>query len=364
MTGKIQNIQALRGVAALLVFVAHIKGAEGDYGAGGDILPHVLFMGVTGVDLFFLISGYVMVHVTDHLPRNGAQSARFLLNRAGRIYPLYWAVTIALILLYAGKKFLFGEDTPIPNYLSSFLLAPNDHYPILPVGWTLVHEIYFYLAFALFLLFHRRLLPLFLVSWAGFVIAAQAADFGTLGAGPKVWLNALTLEFIVGCFIALAAKRGIVAFGAQALILGAAWLTVLFVLGANELYPTVMGKFMERMLIFTPPYALLLYGAVAIERSRSAVAPNYLIAAGDISYALYLVHVPVFLIVGKLLSYFAGPGSVDNVILVVAYGGFGITAAVAAHYWVEMPLLARTKKAADRLFKARATPTIRPDRAW
>ena len=364
MTDKIENIQALRGVAALLVFFAHIKDAEEAYGAGGDILPHTLFMGVTGVDLFFLISGYVMVHVTADLPRSGAQSARFLFNRAGRIYPLYWAITTVLLVLYAGKKYFFAEDTPIPNFIASFLLSPDDHYPILPVGWTLVHEIYFYVIFGVILLFQKKVLPYFLLLWGAAIIAGNMLEFTKQGAGPQVWFNALTLEFIAGCFIAIAVKRGITTSARPALIIGSIWLLLLFILGANHLYPDVMGSFLKRALIFTPPYALLLYGAVALERRHSKIAPRLLIRAGDISYALYLVHVPVFLIIGKVLSFFAGPGFGDNLLLITATTFVGIFAAIVAHQWIELPLLRLTKSASNRIFQRQSQPKMRPDRIW
>ena len=375
---RLNNVQALRGIAALFVFAAHIKGAESEYSAVSTLLPQWMYMGVTGVDLFFLISGFVMVHVSDGLAAGTRFSAQFLYNRAARIYPLYWLVTISLIVLYAGKKLFFGEDTPIPNYLSSFLLTPSVHYPVLPVGWTLVHEMYFYVIFAGIILAPKRLWPLLLALWGVAVAAGSVSGVFGLNAWTKIAFNPLTAEFLIGAGLAFIVRRGVTGFALPALLAGTIWLAILF-FGFTSLYPETMGDFAKRALLFAPPYALILYGAVALERRASrdtgsvagsvagsrVQAPRWLIYAGDASYALYLVHVPVFLVVGKTVSSLIADGPlVDNLALIAGYTLGGLIVAVLAHEVSEKPMLSVTRKLGARLFNRTRAPGIRPERAW
>ena len=360
----IRNVQALRGVAALFVFAAHIKGAEGEYSAVGGLLPQWLYLGVTGVDLFFLISGFVMVHVAANITPGPRQSARFLVNRAGRIYPLYWLVTIGLIALYAVKKMLFGEDTPLGNIAASFLLAPSVHPPILVVGWTLIHEMYFYIVFAGIILAPAQLRFALLGVWALIVAAGYLAGAAALNVWTGVIFNPLTAQFLIGAGIAVLVRSGVTGLAAPVLGAGIVWLGVL-VFGFTGLYPNAMTDFATRALVFTPPYALILYGAVALERRSGRIAPRWLITMGDASYALYLVHIPVFLVVGKTVSSLIPDGPlIDNLVLIAGYSLAGLAATFVAHLAFEKPMLRVTKAMSARLFGKKPSDPVRPERAW
>jgi len=366
----ITNVQALRGIAALAVFIAHTVGAERDYGGGETLLPDFLHMGVTGVDLFFLISGFVMVYVTgqnhgqltdnsipdqsnsspsqnhnNHLGGNGInQAIQFFYRRAARIYPLYWVLTIALLLAYAGKKILFGEDTQIDNYIASFLLIPSSQFPIIPVGWTLVHEMYFYAVFAFLLLFPRKFLPIFFGAWA--VLLALGWSSGLYKTNPLtgIMLSPLTFEFIAGAIIAMACQRGFCPAPKIMLGAGLTALIILLIPMSSSLYPDAVTDHRIRSAIFTLPYGLALWGAVGIEWQSQIKAPQWLKRLGDASYALYLVHIPMFLIIGKILSLFARPGILDNIILIGVYLTAGIFASLLIHDYIERPLINLAKK--------------------
>lgn len=369
---KIENIQALRGVAALMVFFAHIIGAESDYGGGEQILPTFLNMGVTGVDLFFLISGFIMVYVTRDLadiktakgatPSSQNQSrikklgcsklkvsSSFFLRRAARIYPLYWVMTLSLLILYAGKKALFAEDTIITNYVSSFLLIPDTQFPIIPVGWTLVYEMYFYVIFSLCLLFQKKYLPPLLGLWAVIITIGWLTSIRTINPWFTVIFSPLNFEFLFGALIAyLALNKKI--FNPKLLMLVAIIsLGVLLIPFADILYPQALTNHAHRAALMTLPFGLLLYASVGFEwRSsnqenaklspRPMIAPRWLIIMGDASYALYLVHIPVFLVTGKMISLVSGTGIIDNIILIIVYVVTGIGAALITHFYIEKPL--------------------------
>lgn len=360
----IENIQALRGAAALLVFAAHIKGAELDYGGGGEVLPFWLNMGVAGVDLFFLISGYVMVHVAAATDSGCRSGGRFLFNRAARIYPLYWAATAGLLGLYAGKKYVFGEITPIPNPIASALLLPSDAFPILPVGWTLVFEIYFYAVFSIFIFLPRRAHPFMIGGWAAVVAGFEALGWRTANVWTEVVFSPLVFEFIAGCTVALLVRRGATRFGAPVLAAGVIWLAVLFFGYARQIYPGGFEDHQMRVMLFLAPFALILYGAVAIERRSSVIAPCWLRRAGDASYSLYLLHLPVALVVGKLFLLVAGDGWIDNIALIGLIAAAGLATAFVVHARVEKPSLHFTKRLGDRLFSKPSQIAVPQHRVW
>lgn len=354
MRQRFEHIQALRGAAALMVLAAHVKGAELDYGGEGALLPFALYMGVTGVDLFFLISGFVMAHVALEGARGPRASARFLYNRAARIYPVYWLVTLGLLLLYAGKQVLFGEATAFPNPVETFLLLPDDHYPLAPVGWTLVHEMYFYAVFSVFVLQRRIGILPFLGLWAAIVAVANAAGVTDANPWTRIAFSPLTFEFIAGALIALLVRRGETRLALPALLIGALSLAALSIFFAGALYPVWVADFVRRVMVFGPVFAFILYGAAALEAKRGALAPRWLTASGDASYSLYLVHVPAFLVVGKTLSLVVPDGAFDNLLLIAAYVGASLAAAVALHRGFEKPALGLARRLGDRIFDQRA----------
>ena len=98
--GKIFNLQALRGIAVLLVIAYHLTKIEGKYGHGEGILPSFLTIGMSGVDLFFVISGFVMVTVTRGWFQQKGKPVRFLYHRITRIYPVYWFYSLIVLAIY------------------------------------------------------------------------------------------------------------------------------------------------------------------------------------------------------------------------------------------------------------------------
>ena len=141
------SIQALRAIAALLVFWGHAINAvhlkiEADF-------PHLY--GPFGVDLFFVISGFVMVYSSERLFGQPGAPITFFVRRLARIVPLYWLATAVLVWFvvpYASTKAVLG----------SLFFAPHipSEAPLLFVGWTLIFEMFFYAVFAIALLAKRR----------------------------------------------------------------------------------------------------------------------------------------------------------------------------------------------------------------
>ncbi|MBB5446480.1 MULTISPECIES: acyltransferase [unclassified Paraburkholderia] len=156
MTGirKYRSIQALRALAALGVVAFHTDGIVAAHGWLVHVFPRVSRYGEIGVDVFFVIFGFVMALVTRGLP-SGIQSARsFICSRIARVVPLYWILTALFIALVALVSFVPGVPEAFCHArvsawhaLSSFLFLPSMSWtgmaaPVLGVGWTLNYEMY------------------------------------------------------------------------------------------------------------------------------------------------------------------------------------------------------------------------------
>ena len=347
---KLHSVQMLRALAALLVVGFHIRAVQADTVADLTGEPRalaaspILENGYAGVDLFFVISGFIMVLVTGSGQRGPGASGIFLLSRSVRIYPIWWlfagAMTAYMLVTYGavnsgdgGWADLAGA-TSVPEYLAkSFLLLPQDGYPVLGVGWTLVHEMYFYAMFAVTLLFARRWLWVFLLAWAGLVIGFALAGYSRPLAVsiPALVVHPMTLEFIAGAFAGLAVCSGRRIAPRLLALLAVAWLVAALVLtlpadqaGALEggwiavqghQFSLVSGENWStfvlewgRVLVFGPPCALLVYALASLDVEGRMPVPKGLSVLGDWSYALYLSHILVLVAIARLLpGLAAGP---------------------------------------------------------
>src|SRR5262245_59712149 len=198
---KIEAIQALRGVAVLAVVAFHSLVFDRNYSGGASVLPGWFRFGQSGVDLFFVISGFVMVTVTRGRFGKLKEVVRFLWSRATRIYPTFWFyffVTLS-VLLWRPTSLYQRADL-----LRSFLLLPSDGWQRVIVAWSLVHELWFYLVFALLLLFREKALLPFLCAWAAAILAVNLlADTSTFTPTARLVTHPYTCEFIIGSLAAL-----------------------------------------------------------------------------------------------------------------------------------------------------------------
>ncbi len=298
----IRNIQALRALAANGVLLSHLFVVEQKYSHSGPVLPAGAHLGAFGVDLFFVISGFIMVMIA-----RDASWLLFLSNRARRILPPYWFYTtlVLAVSLYAPAVVNSSFGRP-PSLWRSYLLVPDGVPPLLAVGWTLIHEMYFYLCFALMLFLIRscRLtLPFLLLMWTLAVAGLDAILRLNDVENPlaAVVAHPLTLEFIFGTVAGILIQWKIASFAAPALAAGAAALVIgLWFPGtATDL---VADRNWMRPILIGAPCALIVYGAVAMEVRGEAAAPRWLVALGDASYSTYLSHVLVLSALGRLFA--------------------------------------------------------------
>ena len=314
-------VQYLRGVAALLVVFHHVRNpGNGLF----DPIAHWQF-GQAGVDLFFLISGYIMYSVA-----RDQRAGDFLWRRVVRIVPLYW---IATFFLYFQIAIGFPGVLPSAEVLvKSLLFVPHYHYhtageiwPFLIPGWTLNYEMFFYLIFAAGLAF-RQVLPVVLLVGGGLIAGGQLIPFNVPNALLATYTSPIITEFFQGMLIALVHQRRSLAQWWALLPIGVMMLAVFGNLDA------------PRLLIWGLPMTLVLIGALAIEDGGALPSWPQLHRLGDASYSIYLTH--GFAIQAALLIWWRVPfeGWLQFAIFTpVAVIGCAVAGVLVYHY-VERPI--------------------------
>lgn len=339
---KIFNIQAARGVAVLLVIALHLLANEAKYGHGFTILPSWLAIGASGVDIFFVISGFVMATITrGEFQRPGA-SLKFLYHRATRIYPAYWFYSLIMLGIFLAQQ-KAGTAARTVDIPASFLLLPQTQLPLLVVGWTLVHEMYFYLVFALLLRFPEKYLSRLLVLWAAASVAGRFL-FDPAG-NPLIQLvaNPLILEFIAGAFIALLSFSGKPVSGWPFLTLAFLGWAGGYAIAANLGLAAHSSEWL-RVIVFGTSAALGIYGLVALERYSEWKLPSWLIAVGDASFSLYLSHLLVIATVGRAWEKLGLTGFWINSVVVGGMLMAVVAVGMASFRLIERPMLAFSRR--------------------
>jgi peptidoglycan/LPS O-acetylase OafA/YrhL len=339
---RIANIQALRGIAVLLVVAFHLLANEPKYGRGFAILPPWLSIGASGVDVFFAISGFVMVSIARGQFRQSGAIPRFLYHRVTRIYPAYWFYSLIMLAIFLAQQ-AGGTAARTVNLAASFLLLPQPELPLLVVGWTLVHEVYFYLMFALFLLFPERRLPWLLAAWGALAVAGRGLAGSLANPWMQVATNPLTLEFIGGAFAALACLGGRPRAGWLFLAGAVLWWSAGYGLAGALGHAPETSDWL-RVLAYGVPSVLALYGLVALELGSGRMLPAWLVGLGDASYSIYLSHLLVIATLGRIWEKSGQTGVWTNALvlgaMVVSVVAFGL----ASYRFLERPLLALSRR--------------------
>ena len=286
---KLLTLQAARGVAANVVVLGHLFATEAVF-RGADIPYFSIVYGSSGVDLFFVLSGFIMVAVA------GRQVGPlvFLSRRVARIYPTYWLATFAMLALAIVSPTILAALEQ-SSLWRSLLLLPAVNHPLLGAGWTLVHEMYFYLVFASFLAM-RIPTMVGLVGWGLIVVATTIAVPDQIAASPllQVIAHPLTAEFMMGALVGVLWLNSRMPGARFAAIIGLAALPI--EIAAGYLFPEhtiISGPHFDdlRVLVFGFPSMLIIYGLAAAERRAPALrTPSLMVAFGDWSYSTYLMH--------------------------------------------------------------------------
>lgn len=333
------SLQALRGIAALAVLVFHLRAVEAKYIPGESLLGPVAAHADAGVDLFFVISGFVMAHVGRGRFAGFPAASVFLMKRAWRVLPLYWLFTTLTVVLMMAFPAVVNSSYPDQSIIRSYLLIPHTQLPVLAVGWTLIHEAYFYIVFAVAMaIIAERALTVCLIGWVGVIAYAHIDGYQEVTPLRQLLISPLTFEFIVGVLAGLHWRRLPRKLAFAMMIAGIA------------LYLTAAVGFADpsisapdpwiRMATFGTASVLLVLGWVMRESSGERSAPSLLIALGNSSYSLYLSHVFVISAVGRVwASVVPGQSWVHHSLFVIVATASACIAGHLIHRWIELPLL-------------------------
>jgi peptidoglycan/LPS O-acetylase OafA/YrhL len=335
---ELYGIQILRGVAALMVVFHHASEESLATSVGLHSPDWLTTAGASGVDLFFVISGFIMLYVSFPTEKAPLVPGTFLLRRATRIYPLYWICCAAVIALWAIGLFASKVVEPSTVIESAVLLPPGNG--LLNVAWTLSYEMYFYLIFAATLIFRSRTASVFVSSFL--VVAFMfVASFLPSGAIMDFLRNPIVAEFCFGLLLGLAFYAGLRFKGvgwslpAFFLILAAP----LFVAHDNTNGLPPMG----RVIAWGLPSVVILAAFISVSEPRG-LWTRLAVLFGNASYAIYLTHPFVMVAYAKLLktTQLAAHSQLAIIPVVVV---LCIALGVSTHLWLERPIMKAIRSA-------------------
>lgn len=362
-------IQGLRGIAALLVVLWHASRYLGPYGTGtgGSLFAPG---GTLGVDLFFLISGFIMVHTTRNNDASWKYFVEFAIKRATRIWPV-WIVAVAVYMASRADTAFLADPVQFARLLHSLAFVPTADapvdvppvygFPVLNVGWTLNYEMYFYAFFGIAMLFGRwRWVAFF--AWLGATLLVIPYATGHLASGSD-WIrllslspahqpeysprylglvsNPLILMFVAGVVIGLIHRSRFVIDSVP----------LLAVLAAGA----ATGVVVQYALPFRSDHGLLGWGLslvplmlilIVASKRIPLPTPAWLVYAGDISFSLYLFHPTVQESFDRVaLAFGYRPAGYSAIVVTTV---LSIAVADVAHRCIERGLCERLKRWALR----------------
>lgn len=329
MQRNFASIQCLRAIAALSVVTAHIGAVERLYGGGYAFMPG---WGVYGVDLFFVISGFVMVWTSHARFGHPRAALPFMLHRIARIYPVYWQFTVVIIVaMLLSPQSLNSSAGNQPDTVKSLLLWPQTMDPLLGVGWTLVFEMYFYSVFCLAFVLPRSLSLGIFAAWTLLLLLSPFLSLSSDSAELRLILSPLALEFLMGVAAAYGFIRRMYLPPPVLLACAIAIITALI--------------FVEPML--TPyarvgwigiPCLMTVYALLWLEEQGIPHFPSWLRRIGDASYSLYLSHFLLLSALGKFWKMLGLQGLAAHIAFVAFCPLAAIALALLNYRWVEQPV--------------------------
>jgi exopolysaccharide production protein ExoZ len=340
--GYLASIQFLRFIAATLVVFFHTTVALHKY-FGGSLLHSFVnnaAFGASGVHIFFVISGFIMVYTSFRAKNDEFKPATFAFRRLTRIYPIYFVYS--LFYLYFYSTFAAGKNLSIGQLFGSILLLPGYSGLIIGPGWTLSYEVYFYLCFGIAMLLGLTRGLVALTAFFGAAIAAGIV-FGKSNQMFWVFTNSLLIEFLFGAWIgyAVVSKVRLSNHVASLLLLAA-----FSIFGAGIAFGYSR---LPSLITWGVPSAMLVAGLIVRESNGSVPSTIKRFAfLGDSSYSLYLLHVVLIdAIIFSAIGFYSpitervmliGPLGIVGICFMIT--AFCIVVALVSYEFIERRLLA------------------------
>jgi exopolysaccharide production protein ExoZ len=321
-------IQILRLLAAVAVVAFHAWGAAPEgFKVPESAISFVLSYGGHGVDLFFVISGFIIFYATHHAALTPAE---FLRRRVQRIAPLYFVVTFAVIILATTLPATFGtEGWYTPRHILkslAFIAFTDGEMPVVYLGWSLEYEMYFYLTVALLMALTRDVWRNIVMIFSALAIVGRFPGIDATLGNYAFFVDSMILEFVLGVIVASLFVNGQVSWP-MSVATACAIATVLVTEPAN------------RVIIFGIPSACLVTAAAFVSRKR--MYPSRLERAlarlGDASYSIYLAQVQTVSLASTSIASLVP--IVPPLLLVIVTSGIVVAFGLLLNILAERPLL-------------------------
>jgi len=357
---KLNSLQLLRAVAIGLVVYAHSIDLQMEFSVSRQqSFFYLQNFGAIGVDLFFVISGFVITLVAYRYM--GAEDGKqFLVKRFLRINPIYYLASLVFLGIVATAAFLLHDPAPVMisnpwhKFLQTLFIFPLHPVPhLMSIGWTLSVEWLFYVLFFLLILFKRRKKALLLIIMI--VLLVLTGYIARFRDSRLIFItNPVLLEFLPGVIICRAyiLVKNIPKLLAIGFVLAGAGIYVYEIFHGfgyiSEMASTVNGSLsMKRFLFWGLPSSLLVAGCVFLEKNAVGTRlwnNKWIRLTGDASYSIYLVHLIVFFLLSLVfqrVKYFAIPDA--GIILQLAVA---MITGIIFYLFVERPLLRLVRRKA------------------
>lgn len=351
----LRNIQISRGVAALIVLLAHAN-----LMVGKTLFDGALIIGWCGVDFFFVLSGFIIYMTSSRYVGVSGQLRPYLLRRIKRVFPIYWIYTVLVLFLagfvfaVTGVNLISYADLSIVGLIQTTLLLPSDVpagvMPVLPVAWTLSYELLFYALFGIALLVKPKVSLGLALAWVVAISAGANGFFEGASHTSLLWVLIQTrnLEFLMGCLSAWAvcSNRIHVGLGRPMLCVGLLMLTASWVNAHFQFRWAPQTEF----LVFGVPFFFIVTGSALLDlkgNTAHRLLSRVAVFLGDASYSIYLVHYTVILVICTVGMSLHLPAITTFSIAVV----MSVSAGIIAFTLIERPLMKHLNKPANSKIK-------------
>jgi len=330
-SGELVGLTVLRGLAVMLLVVHHTLEASHGASVGPRSSDWLTRIGESGVDILFVIYGFVTLLTTFAAFDTDVKPVAFLSRRLIRIYPFYWVCCLAFLAIWS-IGFLKSRTLSISAILESLLLIPTPETLIGP-SWILSYLVYFAVIYAATLLLRARDLSIGLTT-VTILLLLVASQWFPVGSLRDFTGKPIVLEFCFGLMLARWFLTGStkIAFGWS--LLGLALLAV-----APPFVPTPDASGLSglpRILFWGVPAVLLLASFLSFTRPNHAIG-RFAVLVGQAAYAIYLTHFFVMIFYERLLKTAIGDHSQIAIIPIVIV--LCIVVGLATHIVIERPLV-------------------------
>jgi len=298
-------------------------------GSGGSVWE----FGTIGVDIFFVISGFVMVISSRNLVGTDDGWKKFIIKRSVRIIPMYWlALTLKLIILILTTGLVLHANLDWWYILKSYFFIPSENIngeikPFLGVGWTLIFEMFFYVIFMMALFFRKNIYIFVGYGLILLVFASLSTIREPDHSSAWYFMDTVVLEFYFGMifgYLTLKEKRLPTSLS-------------IFAFATSLIYVLTSTNTLQLPMIIENgvPAAVIVWSIISLEVHLQKRIPTTVMFFGSASYALYLFHPLISPLAPELLKRVSVGSTSASVILSLA---IAMSIAGIVYRYIEIPL--------------------------